>query len=179
MKCRAVATVARPRIPHYVGHHRLSAIRGAGRGPRGARAHRQRFSGRTMRCWSCATMAPHLRRHGCSRPSTPCTKSRAVLPPPGRRHDRAHLSSPCRARRARPTRASSYQPGTRRPYGVLEWPAMLRLLEAERQEIRAIRPNWTDIYLLSARSLAHPVAKTAQNDNCGACRSKVCQNSSI
>jgi hypothetical protein len=24
-----------------------------------------------------------------------------------------------------------YQPGTRRPYGVLEWPAMLRLLEAE------------------------------------------------
>ena len=27
--------------------------------------------------------------------------------------------------------ASMYQPGTRRPYGVLEWPAMLRLLEAE------------------------------------------------
>jgi hypothetical protein len=24
-----------------------------------------------------------------------------------------------------------YQPGTRRPYGVLEWPAMLRLLDAE------------------------------------------------
>jgi hypothetical protein len=24
-----------------------------------------------------------------------------------------------------------YQPGTRRPYGVLEWPAMIRLLQAE------------------------------------------------
>jgi ribulose-5-phosphate 4-epimerase/fuculose-1-phosphate aldolase len=27
--------------------------------------------------------------------------------------------------------AHMYQPGTRRPYGVLEWPAMLRFLEAE------------------------------------------------
>jgi ribulose-5-phosphate 4-epimerase/fuculose-1-phosphate aldolase len=27
--------------------------------------------------------------------------------------------------------ANMYQPGTRRPYGVLEWPAMLRLLAAE------------------------------------------------
>jgi ribulose-5-phosphate 4-epimerase/fuculose-1-phosphate aldolase len=27
--------------------------------------------------------------------------------------------------------ANMYQPGTRRPYGILEWPAMLRLLEAE------------------------------------------------
>jgi len=27
--------------------------------------------------------------------------------------------------------AHLYQPGTRRPYGVLEWPAMLRLIEAE------------------------------------------------
>jgi len=27
--------------------------------------------------------------------------------------------------------AKMYQPGTRRPYGILEWPAMLRLLEAE------------------------------------------------
>ena len=27
--------------------------------------------------------------------------------------------------------AHLYQPGTRRPYGVLEWPAMLRRLEAE------------------------------------------------
>src|SRR5688572_7568945 len=27
--------------------------------------------------------------------------------------------------------AHLYQPGTRRPYGVLEWPAMLRLLAAE------------------------------------------------
>ena len=30
--------------------------------------------------------------------------------------------------------AHLYQPGTRRPYGVLEWPAMLRLLEAEEEE---------------------------------------------
>jgi ribulose-5-phosphate 4-epimerase/fuculose-1-phosphate aldolase len=29
--------------------------------------------------------------------------------------------------------AHLYQPGTRRPYGVLEWPAMLRLLAAEQQ----------------------------------------------
>ena len=29
--------------------------------------------------------------------------------------------------------AHLYQPGTRRPYGVLEWPAMIRLLEAEGQ----------------------------------------------
>jgi ribulose-5-phosphate 4-epimerase/fuculose-1-phosphate aldolase len=29
--------------------------------------------------------------------------------------------------------AHLYQPGTRRPYGVLEWPAMLRLLEAKQQ----------------------------------------------
>ncbi len=34
--------------------------------------------------------------------------------------------------------AHLYQPGTRRPYGVLEWPAMLRLLEAEGRT-RAIR----------------------------------------
>jgi ribulose-5-phosphate 4-epimerase/fuculose-1-phosphate aldolase len=27
--------------------------------------------------------------------------------------------------------AHLYQPGTRRPYGVLEWPAMIRLLQAE------------------------------------------------
>jgi ribulose-5-phosphate 4-epimerase/fuculose-1-phosphate aldolase len=27
--------------------------------------------------------------------------------------------------------AHLYQPGARRPYGVLEWPAMLRLLKAE------------------------------------------------
>jgi ribulose-5-phosphate 4-epimerase/fuculose-1-phosphate aldolase len=27
--------------------------------------------------------------------------------------------------------ADLYQPGTRRPYGILEWPAMLRVLEAE------------------------------------------------
>ncbi len=30
--------------------------------------------------------------------------------------------------------AHLYQPGTRRPYGVLEWPAMLRLLAAEAEE---------------------------------------------
>ena len=38
--------------------------------------------------------------------------------------------------------AHLYQPGTRRPYGVLEWPAMLRLLEAE-QKHSAFPPYWT------------------------------------
>jgi ribulose-5-phosphate 4-epimerase/fuculose-1-phosphate aldolase len=30
--------------------------------------------------------------------------------------------------------AHLYQPGTRRPYGVLEWPAMLRLLQADQKQ---------------------------------------------
>ena len=37
--------------------------------------------------------------------------------------------------------AHLYQPGTRRPYGILEWPAMLRLLEAE-QRNSAFPPYW-------------------------------------
>jgi ribulose-5-phosphate 4-epimerase/fuculose-1-phosphate aldolase len=37
--------------------------------------------------------------------------------------------------------AHLYQPGTRRPYGVLEWPAMLRLLEAE-QKNNDYPPYW-------------------------------------
>ena len=37
--------------------------------------------------------------------------------------------------------AHLYQPGTRRPYGVLEWPAMLRRLEAE-QKHSAYPPYW-------------------------------------
>jgi ribulose-5-phosphate 4-epimerase/fuculose-1-phosphate aldolase len=37
--------------------------------------------------------------------------------------------------------AHLYQPGTRRPYGVLEWPAMLRRLEAE-QKSSAYPPYW-------------------------------------
>jgi hypothetical protein len=37
--------------------------------------------------------------------------------------------------------AHLYQPGTRRPYGVLEWPAMLRLLDAE-QKNSAFPPYW-------------------------------------
>ena len=37
--------------------------------------------------------------------------------------------------------AHLYQPGTRRPYGVLEWPAMLRLLDAE-QRNSAFPPYW-------------------------------------
>jgi ribulose-5-phosphate 4-epimerase/fuculose-1-phosphate aldolase len=35
--------------------------------------------------------------------------------------------------------AHLYQPGTRRPYGVLEWPAMLRLLAAEQS---GYQPYW-------------------------------------
>jgi ribulose-5-phosphate 4-epimerase/fuculose-1-phosphate aldolase len=37
--------------------------------------------------------------------------------------------------------AHLYQPGTRRPYGVLEWHAMLRLLEAE-QKSSGFPPYW-------------------------------------
>ena len=37
--------------------------------------------------------------------------------------------------------AHLYQPGTRRPYGVLEWPAMLRLLAAE-QKSSDYLPYW-------------------------------------
>jgi len=38
--------------------------------------------------------------------------------------------------------AHMYQPGTRRPYGVLEWPAMLRRLEAESKN-SGYPPHWT------------------------------------
>jgi len=37
--------------------------------------------------------------------------------------------------------AHLYQPGTRRPYGVLEWPAMLRLLAAQ-EKISGYPPYW-------------------------------------
>jgi len=37
--------------------------------------------------------------------------------------------------------ANLYQPGTRRPYGVLEWPAMIRLLHAE-QKSSDYPPYW-------------------------------------
>ena len=37
--------------------------------------------------------------------------------------------------------AHLYQPGTRRPYGVLEWPAMIRLLDAE-QKSSDYPPYW-------------------------------------
>jgi hypothetical protein len=37
--------------------------------------------------------------------------------------------------------AHLYRPGTRRPYGVLEWPAMLRLLAAEENE-SGYAPYW-------------------------------------
>jgi ribulose-5-phosphate 4-epimerase/fuculose-1-phosphate aldolase len=37
--------------------------------------------------------------------------------------------------------ANMYQPGTRRPYGVLEWPAMLRLLDAQ-QKNSGYPPYW-------------------------------------
>jgi ribulose-5-phosphate 4-epimerase/fuculose-1-phosphate aldolase len=37
--------------------------------------------------------------------------------------------------------AHLYQPGTRRPYGILEWPAMLRLLDAE-QKSTDYPPYW-------------------------------------
>jgi hypothetical protein len=37
--------------------------------------------------------------------------------------------------------AHLYQPGTRRPYGILEWPAMLRQLEAG-QKNSPYPPYW-------------------------------------
>ena len=37
--------------------------------------------------------------------------------------------------------ANLYQPGVRRPYGVLEWHAMLRLLEAEAEQ-SGFPPYW-------------------------------------
>jgi ribulose-5-phosphate 4-epimerase/fuculose-1-phosphate aldolase len=48
-----------------------------------------------------------------------------VLPADGILEETAHL----------------YQPGTRRPYGVLEWPAMLRLLAAE-EKTSGYPPYW-------------------------------------
>ena len=43
--------------------------------------------------------------------------------------------------------AHLYQPGTRRPYGVLEWPAMLRLLQADQKQAgqngSAFPPYWS------------------------------------
>ena len=43
--------------------------------------------------------------------------------------------------------AQLYQPGTRRPYGVLEWPAMLRLLQVEQKQAEqkgaAFPPYWS------------------------------------
>src|SRR5262245_14614114 len=45
---------------------------------------------------------------------------------------RAELSIP--SREVLEKTAHLYQPGTRRPYGVLEWPAMLRLLQAEQAQ---------------------------------------------
>lgn len=38
--------------------------------------------------------------------------------------------------------ANMYQPGTRRPYGILEWPAMLRLLAAE-EKFSGYPPYWS------------------------------------
>ena len=38
--------------------------------------------------------------------------------------------------------AKLYQPGTRRPYGVLEWPAMLRLIKAETAQ-SGFPPYWS------------------------------------
>src|ERR1700746_1914717 len=108
--------------------YRLSRLRGAGGGPRRARAHRRRSR-------------PHdalvMRNHGVlnrgatiqqafntmyqlelsCRSQVDAMAARTELAVPGDNvlQHTAHL----------------YQPGTRRPYGVLEWPAMLRLLDAQ------------------------------------------------
>ena len=51
-------------------------------------------------------------------------------------------SSPLPSRQVLEKTAHLYQPGARRPYGELEWPAMLRLLEAA-QKTSAFPPYWT------------------------------------
>ena len=52
---------------------------------------------------------------------------------------RTDLSMPSREVLAKT--AHLYQPGTRRPYGILEWPAMMRQLEAE-QKSSPYPPYW-------------------------------------
>jgi hypothetical protein len=44
----------------------------------------------------------------------------------------AHRTGNAGPKRTRP-HGALYQPGTRRPYGVLEWPTLLRLLAAQQQ----------------------------------------------
>ena len=95
--------------------------------------------GRTTR-WSCATT-------GCSPAARPCQQAFNTM---------YQLELSCRsqvdamAARTELTMpgenvlahtAHLYQPGTRRPYGVLEWPAMLRLLDAE-QKTSGYPPYW-------------------------------------
>ena len=57
-------------------------------------------------------------------------QSRARMPQPRGCHGRTHRADAATAGSTRP-RASMDQPGTRRPYGELEWHAMRRLLEAD------------------------------------------------
>src|SRR5262249_5934094 len=55
--------------------------------------------------------------------------------------------------------AHMYQPGTRRACGVLEWPAMLRRLDAE-QRTRLIHPTGTEKNLHSGRTHADTVVSS-------------------
>ena len=89
-----------------------------------------RGSRRRTTPWSCAITACSPAGRRSSRRSTPCTSSKC---PAAAQVDamaaRTELTMP--GENVLAHTAHLYQPGTRRPYGVLEWPAMLRLLEAE------------------------------------------------
>ena len=61
--------------------------------------------------------------------------------------------------------AHLYQPGTRRPYGVLEWPAMLRLLAAEEQR-SGFPPYWRLTRSRARRARASPAFRG------GGCRAR-------
>src|ERR1700746_721304 len=108
--------------------YRLSRLRGAGGGPRRARAHRRRsrpHDALVMRNHGLLTCGATIQQAfntmyqlelSC-RSQVDAMAARTELVMPGE-NVLAHT-------------APLYQPGTRRPYGVLEWPAMLRVLEAE------------------------------------------------
>jgi rhamnose utilization protein RhaD (predicted bifunctional aldolase and dehydrogenase) len=66
--------------------------------------------------------------------------ARTVVPLTGRRDGRAHRAHHAGRERARPYR-ESLSARHRRPYGVLEWPAMLRLLAAEEKN-SGYPPYW-------------------------------------
>ena len=144
---RAVAAVAD--LDPLRRPYRLSRLRGPGDRSRRARADGAR-SRAARRADHAQSRPAHLRRHRSSRRSTPCTSSNcraARRSTPWRRAP----SSTMPGENVLAHTAHLYQPGTRRPYGVLEWPAMLRLLAAE-EKAPAIRRIGTEHFSAAAIS---------------------------